>query len=26
MFDKYIDQPRLNAQYTLDAIRTAEGK
>ncbi len=26
MFDKYIDQPRLNAQYTLDAIRMAEGK
>ena len=24
MFDKYIDQPRLNAQYTLDAIRKAE--
>ena len=26
MFDKYIDQPRLNAQYTLDAIRLAEGR
>ena len=26
MFDKYIDQPFLNAQYTLDAIRLAEGK
>ena len=26
MFDKYIDQPMLNAQYTLDAIRLAEGK
>lgn len=25
MFDKYDDQPRLNAQYTLDAIRQAEG-
>ncbi len=25
MFDKYIDQPRLNAQYTLDAIRQVEG-
>ena len=24
MFDKYIDQPRLNAQYTLDAIRISE--
>ena len=24
MFDKYIDQPRLNAQYTLEAIRLAE--
>ncbi len=24
MFDKYIDQPRLNAQYTLQAIRMAE--
>ena len=23
MFDKYIDQPRLNAEYTLDAIRSA---
>lgn len=26
MFDKYIDQPRLNAEYTLDAIRLTEGK
>lgn len=26
MFDKYIDQPRLNAQYTLDAIKMAGGK
>ncbi|MBQ8400891.1 MAG: hypothetical protein IJX14_03075 [Clostridia bacterium] len=26
MFDKYIDQPRRNAEYTLDAIRIAEGK
>lgn len=26
MFDKYIDQPRLNAQYALDAIGQAEGK
>ena len=26
MFDKYIDQPRLNAAYTLEAIRQAEGK
>ncbi|MBE6930313.1 MAG: hypothetical protein E7463_08540 [Ruminococcaceae bacterium] len=26
MFDKYIEQPRLNAEYTLDAIRLAEGK
>ncbi len=25
MFDKYIDQPRLNAQYALDAIRAAAG-
>lgn len=25
MFDKYIDQPRLNAEYTADAIRIAEG-
>ena len=24
MFDKYIDQPFVNAQYTLDAIRLAE--
>ena len=24
MFDKYIDQPRLNAEYTLEAIRQAE--
>lgn len=24
MFNKYIDQPRMNAQYTLDAIRIAE--
>lgn len=23
MFDKYEDQPRLNAQYTLDALKTA---
>ena len=26
MFDKYIDQTALNARYTLDAIRIAEGK
>ena len=26
MFDKYIEQPRLNAEYTLDAIRLAEGR
>lgn len=26
MFDKYIDQPRLNAEYTLEAIRKAEKK
>lgn len=26
MFDKYIDQPLLNARYTLDAIRMAEGR
>lgn len=26
MFDKYIDQPRLNAEYTREAIRIAEGK
>jgi len=26
MFDKYIDQPRLNAEYTLAAIQKAEGK
>ena len=26
MFDKYIDQPRRNAQYTSEAIRIAEGK
>ena len=25
MFDKYDDQPRLNAEYTRDAIRQAEG-
>lgn len=25
MFDKYVDQVNLNAQYTLDAIRAAEG-
>ena len=25
MFDKYIEQPALNAGYTLDAIRAAEG-
>ena len=25
MFDKYDDQPRLNAEYTLDAIRQTEG-
>ena len=24
MFDKYIDQPRLNAEYTAEAIRLAE--
>jgi len=24
MFDKYIDQPQLNAEYTLEAIRQAE--
>ncbi len=24
MFDKYIDQPRLNAQYTIDAINLSE--
>lgn len=26
MFDKYIEQPKVNAQYTLDAIRIAESK
>ena len=26
MFDKYIDQPMLNAEYTRKAIRLAEGK
>jgi len=26
MFDKYIDQPRLNAEYTREAIRLSEGK
>lgn len=26
MFDKYIDQAALNAQYTLDAIKAAEGE
>jgi len=26
MFDKYIEQPRLNAEYTKEAIRIAEGK
>jgi len=26
MFDKYIDQPKLNAEYAADAIRIAEGK
>ena len=25
MFDKYCDQPRLNAEYALEAIRQAEG-
>ena len=25
MFDKYCDQPRLNAEYALDAIRQVEG-
>jgi len=25
MFDKYVDQVNLNAQYTIDAIRAAEG-
>ena len=25
MFDKYIDQPALNVQYTIDAIKAAEG-
>ena len=25
MFDKYVDQVNLNAQYTLDAIKAAEG-
>lgn len=24
MFDKYVDQPRLNAEYTAEAIRSAE--
>jgi hypothetical protein len=26
MFDKYIDQPMRNAEYTAEAIRLAEGK
>ena len=26
MFDKYVDQPRLNAEYTREAIRLAEGR
>ena len=26
MFDKYVDQPRLNAQYTLEAIALSENK
>ncbi|MBQ9939348.1 MAG: hypothetical protein IJO96_07445 [Oscillospiraceae bacterium] len=26
MFDKYIEQPRLNAEYTLEAIRIAENR
>ncbi len=26
MFDKYVDQTKLNASYTLDAIRLAEGE
>ena len=26
MFDKYVDQPRLNASYAAEAIRLAEGK
>lgn len=26
MFDKYIDQPRLNAEYTREAIHIAEGE
>lgn len=26
MFDKYIDQPRLNAEYALEAIHMAQGK
>jgi len=26
MFDKYIDQPRLNAEYTMQAIKSAESK
>lgn len=25
MFDKYIDQPRLNAEYTIEAIKRSEG-
>ena len=26
MFDKYIDQPRVNAEHVLEALRTVEGK